>query len=136
MRTVFADSHFYIAFLNPSDQHYQAAQAMAAEAGRGIVTTDFVLIEILDGLSAPPLRARAVAFVRALKKSRSTRVIAATPELFEKALELYERWLDKGWSFTDCASFVVMRDEGIMEALTGDFHFEQAGFRALLRSVP
>jgi predicted nucleic acid-binding protein len=29
--------------------------------------------------------------------------------------------------------FVVMRDEDIRDALTGDRHFEQAGFTALLK---
>ena len=40
---------------------------------------------------------------------------------------------DKSWSLTDCISFVVMGEHGITDALTGDRHFEQAGFRALLR---
>jgi len=40
---------------------------------------------------------------------------------------------DKGWSLTDCASFVIMEDEGLPAALTHDHHFEQAGFQALLR---
>jgi predicted nucleic acid-binding protein len=40
---------------------------------------------------------------------------------------------DKEWSLTDCNSFVVMQHEGISEALTGDHHFEQAGFVALLK---
>jgi uncharacterized protein len=35
---------------------------------------------------------------------------------------------------TDCISFVVMSDREIAEAMTGDHHFEQAGFVALLRS--
>jgi len=30
-------------------------------------------------------------------------------------------------------SFVVMTDAGLKEALTGDRHFEQAGFMALLK---
>ena len=30
-------------------------------------------------------------------------------------------------------NFVVMGDERLSEALTGDHHFEQAGFRALLK---
>ena len=34
---------------------------------------------------------------------------------------------------TDCISFVVMAEHGITDALTGDHHFEQAGFRALLK---
>ena len=40
---------------------------------------------------------------------------------------------DKNWSLTDCISFVVMKDRGPTQALTADHHFEQAGFKALLR---
>lgn len=36
-------------------------------------------------------------------------------------------------ALTDCISFVVMEDEKIVDALTGDKHFEQAGFNALLK---
>jgi predicted nucleic acid-binding protein len=53
--------------------------------------------------------------------------------LFSAGLELYRRRADKSWSLTDCMSFVVMWREGITEALTGDHHFEQAGFVALLK---
>jgi predicted nucleic acid-binding protein len=46
--------------------------------------------------------------------------------------DLYRNRADKNWSLTDCISFVVMKRKGITEALTGDHHFEQAGFKALL----
>jgi len=60
------------------------------------------------------------------------RVVRATTELIERGKELYRRRPDKEWPLTDCISFVVMQDEGLTEALTGDHHFEQAGFKALL----
>ena len=41
-------------------------------------------------------------------------------------------FLDKEWGITDCISFVVMQDLGLVEALTTDEHFKQAGFRSLL----
>ena len=47
-------------------------------------------------------------------------------------MDLYNARDDKDWSLTDCISFIVMKEHGITEALTGDRHFEQAGFRALL----
>jgi predicted nucleic acid-binding protein len=53
--------------------------------------------------------------------------------LFDQGFELYARRLDKDWSLTDCISFVVMREHGLTHALTGDHHFEQAGFRILLK---
>lgn len=34
---------------------------------------------------------------------------------------------------TDCSSFLIMERYGIDSALTYDWHFEQAGFKALLR---
>ena len=53
--------------------------------------------------------------------------------LFEAGFNLFEARPDKDWSLTDFISFVVMEREGLTEALTGDHHFEQAGFTALLR---
>ena len=41
--------------------------------------------------------------------------------------------MDQHWSLTDCASFIVMEERGISEALAYDRDFEQAGFTALLR---
>ncbi len=40
---------------------------------------------------------------------------------------------DKDWGLVDCLSFVTMQDYRIFDSLTTDEHFEQAGFRALMR---
>jgi hypothetical protein len=53
--------------------------------------------------------------------------------LLDAGLGLYGRRLDKEWSLADCIAFVVMKDEGITDALTTDRHFEQAGFKVLLK---
>jgi hypothetical protein len=60
-------------------------------------------------------------------------IIAPEDNWFTAGIELYTSRPDKDWSLTDCISFVVMQDRGITDALTGDHHFEQAGFRALLK---
>ena len=59
--------------------------------------------------------------------------IAESSDLWRRGLELFAGRLDKEWSLTDCVSFVVMTDGGIRDALTGDRHFDQAGFNALLK---
>ena len=94
-----------------------------------------MLTEVADGLSAPRFRA---AFGRLLDLIRSEDhliVVPAEQELFEKGVALYLNRPDKEWSLTDCISFAVMREQGITEALTGDHHFEQAGFIALMREA-
>jgi predicted nucleic acid-binding protein len=59
-------------------------------------------------------------------------VVPLDSRLLQRGLDLFAKRADKDWSVTDCASFVVMQDEGIAEALTGDSHFTQAGFKVLL----
>ncbi len=60
-------------------------------------------------------------------------IISLNDSLYDEAFELFSSRTDKEWGLVDCISFVVMRERGITEALTADEHFEQAGFRALLR---
>lgn len=60
-------------------------------------------------------------------------VLPLSEELYAKALELYRSRPDKEWGLIDCASFVVMSERGLSKALAADEHFQQCGFRALLR---
>jgi predicted nucleic acid-binding protein len=62
-----------------------------------------------------------------------TQLIPATSDLFARGLDLFAKRPDKHWSLTDCTSFVVMTDQKLTDALTADEHFEQAGFRTLLK---
>jgi uncharacterized protein len=133
MKPVFADTFFFLAVLNPAD----AAHARATELSRSLpqrrLTTDWVLTEMGDAMSIGGNRALYVEFVEFLKQSPLVSIVPASRALFVRGVELFSRRPDKEWTLTDCISFVVMADEGIVEALTGDRHFEQAGFVALLR---
>jgi uncharacterized protein len=48
--------------------------------------------------------------------------------LHEEALDLLGQRLDKHYSLCDAVSFVLMKRQGIREALTTDRHFDQEGF--------
>jgi predicted nucleic acid-binding protein len=74
-----------------------------------------------------------VALEARLRSDSRFTVIPATAQLFDDGLELYRHRPDKDWSLTDCIPFMVMQQRGIVEAFTGDHHFEQAGFVALLK---
>ncbi len=64
---------------------------------------------------------------------RRVKIIPADTRLFQRGVDFFEQRQDKEWFLTDCLPFVVMREEGIAQALTGDKHFEQAGFTARLK---
>jgi predicted nucleic acid-binding protein len=57
-------------------------------------------------------------------------------ELLRKAIDFYCLHQDKDWGLTDCISFVVMKERGLIIAMTADAHFQQAGFRALMLEPP
>ena len=136
MRVVFADTGYWIAILNPNDELHEKAQAVTVQLGPcQIVTTEMVLVELLNFFSGwgEHIRKIAATTVRDLKNSPSVEVVAQTSSQFEVAVERYTSRLDQRWSATDCASFQLMEERYMKEALAHDDDFQQAGFVALLR---
>lgn len=132
-RRVFADTSFYVAFLIDSDEHHDVARQFAADPSVSIVTTEMVLVEVGNYVSRSRMRRHFGPFVRSVQSHDRTTVVGATRRLFHESLTMYTKRSDKEWSMTDCSSFAVMNRLGLGEALTADHHFEQAGFRVLLR---
>lgn len=138
MAEVFLDAAYAIALSALNDQHHERAvtlaEQMETEAIR-LITTRAVILEIGNALSKARHRKAAIALLDALEHDQNVEIVPLSEELYERALQLYQNRSDKEWGLTDCASFVVMQDRGLTEALTTDEHFEQAGFRALLREI-
>lgn len=133
MTRVFADTSYYIALLLPKDHRHELAVNLSAELDQQIVTTTGVLAELGNFFSYPGGRDGFIAVVASIHLDVDVLVIDLDLELFSRAFELFSGRPDKLWSIVDCASFQVMRDYGLTEALTTDHHFEQAGFTALLK---
>jgi predicted nucleic acid-binding protein len=136
MNTTFVDASFLFAYVLTDDVHHERARAWEHCVPGRLLTTEYVLIELADGLAAPAVRDLAVDTLDAIRSRPGIAIISASTALMEEGLTLYRQHKDKRWSLTDCISFSVMRREGIRDALTTDHDFEQAGFRALLRSDP
>lgn len=95
------------------------------------MTTTAVLAEIGNAFARQWQRVQS--FLHAALANSVLEILPVSAELVRRALGLRNQRLDKGWGLTDCISFVVMQERGIRDALAADRHFEQAGFRALLR---
>ncbi len=132
MNRVFADAFYFVALLNRADQYHAKATAAASQLRGEIVTTEWVLAEVADALADSASGRSAVPFIRDLARDPKVSIVRAGDDWFERGLQLYELRPDKDWPLTDCISFAVMAEERLTEALTGDHHFAQAGFKALL----
>jgi predicted nucleic acid-binding protein len=132
---IFIDtSGFYALLVRGDDRHDKARHAMrnAAKKKRRFVTTDYVLDEAATLLMARSGSTVIPALFESVSASKACRVVWMDLERFEKTKGLFIKNIDKGWSFTDCFSFIVMRDLRLSEALSKDAHFKAAGFLPLL----
>jgi predicted nucleic acid-binding protein len=116
----------------PRDAHHTQAVGLAQNNRATILTTEFVIVELVNFFSGTNGRSTVTNFVKSLRNDPDTIVIPAASELLQRGFELFSRRLDKEWSLTDCISFVVMEEHGVTDVLTSDADFEQAGFKALL----
>ena len=133
MTAVFADTYYFIALLNPKDSAHARASEFSRTSRARVLSTTCVFTELADGLARCPNRHLFRLLWDDFQQGPHTQLVWPDESLYRRAVDLYSARPDKRWSLTDCISFVVMQEHGVREALTGDHHFEQAGFRALLK---
>lgn len=137
MTEVFLDTSYAVALASPRDYYHQQALELAeflARRGYRIVTTWAVILEIGNSLSRKRFRHRGVALLRSLEVDPRVEILPLSEDLYRSGLDLFQDRSDKEWGLVDCLSFVVMERRRLRESLTTDEHFEQAGFRALMRT--
>jgi predicted nucleic acid-binding protein len=127
MTEYLADTFYWLAMLNRDDVHRDAVLRWNAPPGR-LVLTDAVRLEVMDAFSNRRLRHLGRQFWDDTMMSPVVVIVPADEDRMTRAADLFHRRPDKDWSLTDCLSFVVMTHRGIRTALSGDHHFEQAGF--------
>lgn len=127
-------SGFYALLVRDDAGHTAAARWLArSRAGRTrAVTTDYVLDETATLLKSRGLGHLAGLLFDRVTESSAIRLEWVGDERFDRARAYFLKHHDHEFSFTDCTSFVLMRELHLTEALTKDGHFQKAGFIALL----
>ncbi len=138
MPELFADTSGWGNLADTSQSFHRLAAGIyrtARQQGYQVITTNYVIAELVAPLTSPlhiP-RSTIVSFVEGLKNSPYVELVHVDAALDGEAWHLLRSRQDKDWSLVDCASFVLMQRRGIIEALTSDHHYEQAGFVRLLK---
>lgn len=131
MKALFADTAGWMVCADAADPAHLAAMTARdawLEIGGLFVTTDYIVDETLTLIRLRLGHAAAEAWWKQVDGSSRIRWESISPARAEKARGLFFRYHDKDFSFTDCTSFVVMRELKLREALTTDHHFAQMGF--------
>jgi predicted nucleic acid-binding protein len=135
---VFLDTAYAIALSSEKDEYHERAIDLAGkleQASTRLITTRAVQLEIGNALSKQRYRHAAVQLLDSLDADPTVEIITLSETLYAQAFQLYRERRDKEWGLVDCTSFVVMKERNITEALTTDEHYQQAGFRVLLRET-
>jgi predicted nucleic acid-binding protein len=130
----FLDTSFVLSLINPRDSYHKKAKELFTQlrTAHEVLVTEAVLTEIGNSLACSN-RSAAINFINSCYVTANLKVISVDNALFRQAVEYYHTHKDKQWGLTDCISFIVMQDHGLTEAFTTDEHFQQVGFKALLR---
>ncbi len=132
---VFVDTSGLYALVEKKDAHHVAAREVVTKlvrARKTLVVTDYIIAETLNLANARGGVHVALRVMDLVEQSAGIRVEWIGPARFDLTKTYFRKHSDHEYSFTDCSSFVVMRELRLPRALTSDAHFSEAGFEALL----
>ena len=130
---IFVDTGAWIAISNPKDQHHREAVTIYNRIQQQkiyFLTTDYVIDETITRLRYDTNHSLAIMFLSHIELLVETDILTIAKidtDLFEKAKVLFRQYDSAKLSFTDCASFVVCRENNITEAFAFDQHFAMMG---------
>jgi len=134
MKTIFVDTSGFIALENANDANHALAvgfQLQVAEQRLHLLTSNFVLDETYTWLRKAMSHHRAVSFGAAVQQSKVIEVVSITPEVERPAWDIFIRYGDKDFSYTNCTSFALMQQLRLEAAFSFDRHFRQFGLRVM-----
>lgn len=131
MEQYFVDTSAFYAAKDPTDQHYAEAVAFMEQVRKSpnlhLVTSNFIVDESLTLIRMKLGHQAAVQFGRQIRESKIVEVIHITEAIEEQAWQIFIKYSNKDYSFTDCTSFAVMEERSLVNAFTFDKHFAQHG---------
>lgn len=129
---IFVDTGAWYALAVPSDVDHRQAKCFLATIDEPLITTDYIVDELLTLFTVRGEKAKGIEWRHDVLEKGGVRLERVTETDFAEAIEVYEQFADKEWSFTDCTSFAVIKRLGIGRAFSFDHHFRQFGIIAVV----
>lgn len=135
MNKLFVDSEFWVTLSDPQEARHERAIELVKEFKRGenvLVTSNFVLDETFTIIRKRLGIYRVKKFRRVLSEFGNKLILERVTTGDEGGVWTWF-WYDwKNLSYTDCASFALMRRLKLTKVATFDEHFEMAGFERVM----
>ncbi|MBI4313926.1 MAG: type II toxin-antitoxin system VapC family toxin [Candidatus Omnitrophica bacterium] len=132
MKRVFVDTSFLFAYHYDKDPYHVAARNVVNEKVKAMqplqwVVTDYIFDELMTVIQKFMSKESALEVGKRLFQDRAFDFKYLTSKDFEEAWAIFQRYQDKQWSFTDCTSYVWIRDNQPDYYLATDDDFNQFG---------
>jgi hypothetical protein len=124
---IFVDTVAWYALATPGDADHESAKALLASIDELLLTSDYVVDELLTLFIVRGQKSQGIEWRHEVLEHGGFQLVRVLEEDFANALQIYERFADKAWSFTDCTSYVLMQKLGIVKAFSFDSDFQQFG---------
>lgn len=134
MEKIFVDTSGWVALFVDNDQNHKKAVSIFEDikSSKALVyTSDYIIDETITTILARGNHKQSVLAGEALFTSKIIKIIHVSADYLQSAWELYRKYKDKSFSFTDVTSFVIMKNLGIRKAFAFDKEFLQAGIELM-----
>jgi predicted nucleic acid-binding protein len=134
---LFVDTSAFLALEDRDDRNHESAVEFRNSLQNGgtpyklLYTTNYIFDETITLFRAELGHTAAVSFGEGIKSSKLVTILWISQELDTKAWNIFKKHKDKGYSYTDCTSFAVMKEEEIDSVFAYDKHFSQYGFQSV-----
>lgn len=132
--TIFVDASALIALANKGDQYHSEAKEYLSEITAGsfrLMTSNFVLDETYTRIKRAGGSKMAIDFGNEIQSNSGIKSITIDHKLEKRAWEIFKKYSDQPFSYTDCTSFALMRERKIQNAFAFDNDFRIFGFNLL-----
>ncbi|MCH7733202.1 MAG: type II toxin-antitoxin system VapC family toxin [Candidatus Marinimicrobia bacterium] len=128
-KALFIDTSAFYAFFDKRDSQHKRVFKILKNSDDVFVTSNYVLDELITLFRVRKLSlAQFEPFINSLWSEESCQLFRVSKDIDLLAWDMLKKLKEHNFSFTDCTSFVLMKNHNIKKVCTLDKHFQIAGF--------